>query len=246
MAFASEATNLASGDTNAGFDVFRRDLATQTTTPVSVKDPAVAGASASGAGTGGSDRVTLVWPDKAIPNGNWLQVTVIGNAQTGLAANDVFYFGCAIGETGNTAADAVVNSSDVTRTRNNFSGFSLVGLESVYDFNRDRQVASGDVTISRNHFSGFTPLALIAPLASAVGVLGGAPLLAAGTGETPVLLAAAAHDAVLRQDFDRWKVRLYAELAWAWERDVPDPKQGSFGDSGAALPLGRLFAIYGL
>jgi len=212
-----------------------------------------------GAGTGGSDRVTLVWPDKAIPNGNWLRVTVLANANTGLAADDVFYFGCAIGETGNTAADAVVNSSDVTRTRNNFSGFNLVGLESVYDFNRDRQVASGDVTISRNHFSGFTPLKLIAPPASAplAGDASGAataPLSAGSgdprralvmTGETPVLLptawmahaqtpavkaaatSGAAHDAVFSQSPDRWGLRLFADLAWAWELERPKAKHRS-------------------
>jgi len=187
-----------------------------------------------GAGTGGSDRVTLVWPDKAIPNGNWLQVTVLANADTGLAADDVFYFGCAIGETGNTPADAVVNFSDVTRTRNNFSGFNLVGLESVYDFNRDRQVASGDVTISRNHFSGFTPLKLIAPPGSAPapGPLGEAPLLAAGS-SAPLIAAegqasagkTAAHDAVFRGSFDRWDLRLYADLALSWELARPRPKQ---------------------
>ena len=179
-----------------------------------------------GAGTNGSDRVTLVWADKAIPNGNWLQVTALANANTGLAANDVFYFGCAIGETGNTPADAVVNSSDVTRTRNNFSGFNLVGLESVYDFNRDRQVASGDVTIARNHFSGFTPLELITPPASAPGPLGGAPLVAApvlaaesqaASSGTPAATglaecSATAHDAIFSQNLDRWDPRLAVVL----------------------------------
>jgi len=109
------------------------------------------------------------------------------NQHTGLAAEEMFYFGCAIGETGNTAADAVVNSSDVTRTRNNFSGFNLVGLESVYDFNRDGRVASGDVTISRNHFSGFTPLVLIAPPASA-------PLAADASGPAAAPLSAGSGD----------------------------------------------------
>ena len=46
----------------------------------------------SGAGTGGSARVELIWPDNTIHN-QWLQVTVLANTDTGLAANDVFYFG---------------------------------------------------------------------------------------------------------------------------------------------------------
>ena len=46
----------------------------------------------SGAGAGGSARVELIWPDNTIHN-QWLQVTVLANTDTGLAANDVFYFG---------------------------------------------------------------------------------------------------------------------------------------------------------
>ena len=35
-----------------------------------------------GAGTGGSDRVELIWPDNTIHN-QWLQVTVLADANTG-------------------------------------------------------------------------------------------------------------------------------------------------------------------
>ena len=41
------------------------------------------------------------------------QVTVLANDHTGLAADDVFYFGNMIGDTGNSAADTNVNSSDL-------------------------------------------------------------------------------------------------------------------------------------
>src|SRR5207237_3225904 len=41
-------------------------------------------------------RVTLVWKDKAIRN-TWLQVTMLANADTGLAAPDVFYVGNLVG-----------------------------------------------------------------------------------------------------------------------------------------------------
>ena len=46
-----------------------------------------------------SDRVILTWPDNDIEN-EWLQVTVKANANTGLVSDDVFYFGNAVGETG--------------------------------------------------------------------------------------------------------------------------------------------------
>ena len=186
-----------------------------------------------GAGIGGSDRVTLVWADNTIPNGRWLQVTVLANDRTGLAANDVFYFGCAVGETGNSTADAKVNSQDVTLIRNNYSGFGTVGIGSVYDFNREGKVNSQDVTICRNCYSGFTPLRLITPPASAPGALGGAPLL-----------AAEAHDAVLREDSDGWDVRLCFDLAWSREIARPQPRQktSASGDFSSQAPRTRLFA----
>src|SRR5260370_6117532 len=43
-----------------------------------------------GAGTGGSDRIELIWPDNAIQN-TWLQVTMLTDAAPTLAAPDVFY-----------------------------------------------------------------------------------------------------------------------------------------------------------
>ncbi len=49
-------------------------------------------------GVGTSDRVTLIWGDNTIPTRNWLQVTVLATANTGLAVDDVFYFGNAIGD----------------------------------------------------------------------------------------------------------------------------------------------------
>ena len=50
-------------------------------------------------GTGGSDRVTIIWDDNAIEK-QWLQVTVKATDNTGLVADDVFYFGNAVGEAG--------------------------------------------------------------------------------------------------------------------------------------------------
>ncbi|MCK4624141.1 MAG: right-handed parallel beta-helix repeat-containing protein, partial [Phycisphaerae bacterium] len=46
----------------------------------------------SGAGLGGSDRITIIWVNNAIQK-QWLQVTVKATAATGLTAPDVFYFG---------------------------------------------------------------------------------------------------------------------------------------------------------
>ena len=52
-----------------------------------------------GAGVGGSDRITLIWPDGAIKN-TWLQVVVAAGGAIGLSAADTFYCGNAVGESG--------------------------------------------------------------------------------------------------------------------------------------------------
>src|SRR5205807_2441255 len=76
-----------------------------------------------GAGVNGTDRVEVVWPDGAIRN-EWLQVTVKADAATGLTAPDVFYFGNAIGETGNSPANAIVNATDELGARANQRNFT--------------------------------------------------------------------------------------------------------------------------
>ena len=55
--------------------------------------------------------MTLIWPDEAIKK-QWLQVTVKATAATGLSSPDVFYFGNAIGESGNSATSAQVSAVD--------------------------------------------------------------------------------------------------------------------------------------
>jgi hypothetical protein len=115
-----------------------------------------------GAGVGGSDRVTLLWADNAIQK-QWLQVTVQATAQTGLATADVFYFGNAIGESGNSASDALVGPADELGARSNpRSGFNPAPITFRYDYNRDGIVDAQDQLLSRTHVtSGFTALQLI-------------------------------------------------------------------------------------
>ena len=117
-----------------------------------------------GTGTGGSDRAIIIWGDNAIQN-QWLQVAVLANANTGLAANDVFYFGNAIGESGNNTAGAIVDAQDESLALSNKSGFSAVAITNAYDHNRDGRVTVADVLVARhNHTDGVgdNPLQLIA------------------------------------------------------------------------------------
>ena len=95
---------------------------------------------------------TRDWPDGAIA-GKWLQVTVKGGANTGLARDDVFYFGNAIGETGNDPGNALVSAADVIGARDNPHGpFNQASITNRYDFNRDGLVNGTDVIIARTGF----------------------------------------------------------------------------------------------
>jgi hypothetical protein len=119
----------------------------------------------SGAGTGGSDRITLLWGDNAIQN-TWLQITVNATANTGLASADVFYFGNVIGESGNSSSTALVTIADVNMAK------ALQGsatITSPVDFNRNGIVTIADVNIAKAYQNASIPLftAPAAPAASA-------------------------------------------------------------------------------
>ncbi len=116
-----------------------------------------------GAGVGGSDRITLTWDDNAIAK-KWLQVTLLSDEHggtLGLADDDVFYFGNAIGETGDDPLRAIVNATDEIGARYHTTGFVPAAVHNVYDFNRDRVVNATDQIIARYNVSGFTALRLI-------------------------------------------------------------------------------------
>ena len=74
----------------------------------------------------------------------WVQVTVLANADTGLSAPDVFYFGNLPGDTGNPATGlAAVSPVDWARTRMNMT--TTAPVTSGYDFNRDGRVSVIDL-----------------------------------------------------------------------------------------------------
>jgi len=105
-----------------------------------------------GAGDGGSDRVTVIWADSVIRN-KWLQVTMLA-ANTGLAANDVHYWGNQVGETGNNPANTRVDAGDASAVRAHYSGLGQVVVTSLYDINRDQRVDAGDFSAIRASYTG--------------------------------------------------------------------------------------------
>lgn len=104
-----------------------------------------------GAGALGSDRLEITWANNAIQN-TWLQVVVKSDVNTALSAPDVFYFGNAIGESGNSTTDAIVDSSDELGARSDPHSFTNPALiTDVCDYNRDGRVDATDQIIARNN-----------------------------------------------------------------------------------------------
>ncbi|MDZ4851709.1 MAG: hypothetical protein SGI77_20670 [Pirellulaceae bacterium] len=108
-------------------------------------------------GLNSSNRVKLDFPDRAISN-TWLRVTVLANANTRLLANDVFYFGNAVGDVGQgndgLPTSVRVDDTDSFFVRQNLtSGTNSAPITNVYDINKDGQVNSLDMSIIRQNFA---------------------------------------------------------------------------------------------
>ena len=104
-------------------------------------------------GVGGSARVKITFPDNTVQN-TWLRVTVLANTTTGLAANDVFYFGNVIGDVnvGNTATRLRVNATDTGAVRSNQStAANSASVTNIFDVNRDGRVNATDTGIVRSN-----------------------------------------------------------------------------------------------
>ncbi|MCA9193720.1 MAG: M36 family metallopeptidase [Planctomycetales bacterium] len=113
-----------------------------------------------GAGVNGSDRVVITWADNAIQN-QWLQVTVLANANTGLTLPDVMYWGNQIAEVGDTVGSTAVDVSDTVLVALNPTGFIPANISNPYDLNRDKAVDAADYILSQLHQTGFFTLVLL-------------------------------------------------------------------------------------
>jgi probable HAF family extracellular repeat protein/predicted outer membrane repeat protein len=119
-----------------------------------------------GAGQNGADRITLVWNDGAIVS-NWLRVVVKANSRTGLAQDDVFYFGSLPGDSN---GDSSVGFADLVAVAQNYGKTTSSGLP-VGDSNLDGNVSFSDlVAVAQNYGKLLPALALSAP-APAAGAL---------------------------------------------------------------------------
>ena len=112
-----------------------------------VAAPAPAGVSVvPGGGVGGSDRVIITWAAGAIRN-QWLEVQVKANANTGLAAADVHFWGNRIGDSGTSTLATTFN----TNATDSAQAIATVGvvkpITDLRDFNRDKAVNATDSAI---------------------------------------------------------------------------------------------------
>lgn len=116
----------------------------------------------------GLHRVTVIFPDGEILN-QWLKITVLANANTGLEAADVFYFGNAVGSAGSFRTTARVRVKDVEAVSNQIGSASTVN--SSYDIDRSGTVDIEDALISFNSITGIEPteetVLLLADIAAA-------------------------------------------------------------------------------
>lgn len=104
-----------------------------------------------GEGLNGTDRVTIVWADGAIL-AKWLEIKIQPSSDTGFLVEDQFFFGNAIGETGDGSL-ALVNSTDLLRISLNLIGAfdPPATVTSLYDINRDGLVNAQDYLITRSN-----------------------------------------------------------------------------------------------
>jgi hypothetical protein len=121
--------------------------------------------------SGANSRVTITWPNFAIEN-RWLRISVLANANTGLANTQVFYLGHLRGEvTGVQAGQYIVNNSDALAIANAVSG-TAVPASNIYDLDKNTRVLNADIA-AMSPFIGVLRLRNITIPASASGMFGG-------------------------------------------------------------------------
>jgi endonuclease/exonuclease/phosphatase family metal-dependent hydrolase len=101
-------------------------------------------------GIGGSGRIKLVFADHAIENA-WLQITVVADVNTGLASNDIFYFGNArldVTPVATFPTQVAVNIFDVNQIRAQ-QGLNSGIVSNLFDLDRNGVVNIFDTNATR-------------------------------------------------------------------------------------------------
>ncbi|MCY2973824.1 MAG: trypsin-like serine protease [Planctomycetota bacterium] len=105
-------------------------------------NPVVTVSTFAGGGASGSNRVKLSFANNAIQNA-WLRVTILANANTGLGADDVFYFGNARFDVTPTSPfpsqQVTINVLDTNSVRGN-QGLNPGSISNIFDVDRSGAV----------------------------------------------------------------------------------------------------------
>ncbi len=140
----------------AGISAASFEFATWSTFPDSIPNfvsisPSVTVSSFPGGGVNGSDRLKLEFANNAIQNA-WLRVTVLADANTGLPANDVFYFGNARFDVTPTSPfpsqQVTINAFDVNAIRAQ-QGQNPGVISNIFDVDRNGIVNAFDTNAVR-------------------------------------------------------------------------------------------------
>jgi hypothetical protein len=203
-----------------------------------------------GKGSGGSDRVELIWNSGTAVKAKWLEVIVKGHdalgsfdTNTGLSGSSVFFFGSAPGDTG----DFLTNSSDGAYVlAHPHDVKNPATITDVGDFNRDKSINSSDGAIvlanPTNAKTGlvhlelatggpFAPAALPTDendaIATALAAGDSARPGAASSGPPPWLMALATDRAVSNGSADRYFLQLETRITAraASDSEAPDDSE---------------------
>ena len=168
-------------------------------------------------------RITISWRGRAIRN-TWLQVTLHANADTGLAAPDVFYFGNLAGDAG--AGDGVVNDVDVSAVASHLSRRAAV--DDPYDIDRSGRVTRADVRVARRNLG--AALYVASPFAEETDVIQPPPLPGAWR-------------SIFRDEFDGSSLAPVWHPAQYWDHDltvVGDGELQAYDPTGVSVSDGVL------
>src|SRR6185295_1015322 len=102
-----------------------------------------------GAGVGGSDRMEITWAASVAVKNNWLEINLHSGGNSGLAADDVFYFGSPVG---NSGLGDVTGQSRTDATDYNVATAGTLGLTTqifqILDYDKDGQVNANDGNVA--------------------------------------------------------------------------------------------------
>jgi hypothetical protein len=99
-----------------------------------------------GAGTGGSDRVSISWASNAIAN-QWLEVQVLATADTGLAVPDVHFWGNKVADSLQPAAAVVFETTLIDAAQVFANLTASASIVNPHDYNRSGTVSIADAAV---------------------------------------------------------------------------------------------------